>query len=82
MGSWSNPFGPKVLTEWVNDKSGWRLNWPHYSEFTGLAERQRFAPLPDMAGLARAAASHMEDAKHHIDKVEEIMEERNRARDA
>ncbi len=73
MGSWSNPFGPATLSEWRNDKSGWRLNWSHYSEFTGLA---------DMAGLSRAAISHVEDAKHHTDKIMEIMKERDRARDA
>ena len=73
MGSWSNPDGPAKLTEWRNDKSGWRLNWGHYSEFTGLA---------DMSGLNRAAVSHIEDAKHHTDKLTRKMKEMNRARDA
>ena len=65
------------LSEWRNDKSGWRLNWPHYMEFTGLV---------DMAGLARAAHTHIEDAKHHTDKLTHVLkeqtEEMNRAGDA
>ncbi len=60
----------KQRMEWVNEDSGWRLKRPTQDLPSGFIEKQR------------AAVTHLEDAKHHLDKLGEAMKEKNRARDA